>query len=47
MERITLYDAHYTCLLEPGAHGHPKWPEYTRHSANVNALTFHFSLLTS
>ena len=42
MERITRHDAHYARTLEPGAHGLPKWPEYTRHSGNVNTLTFHF-----
>jgi 2-keto-4-pentenoate hydratase/2-oxohepta-3-ene-1,7-dioic acid hydratase in catechol pathway len=36
-------NTHYTRPLEPGAHGLQKWPEYTRHSDNVNTLTFHFS----
>ena len=43
-ERTPLQARTATRLLEPGAHGLQKWPEYTRHSANVNRLTFHFSL---
>ena len=47
LERKPLHERARHHLLAPGADGLQKWPEYTRRSANVNTLTFHFSLQTS